>query len=320
MMQIKIAVPDLVSNSYFPALAACELGFLRAEGLEPSLVLLAPADKAYQALKDGAVDFVAAEAHSALAVFPRWHGVKLICALAHGMYWFLVMRSDLGARRGDLRCLRGRRIGAAPWVDLGLKRLLRQAGLDPERDGIAIAPIPGGLDLKVNTGVTAAAALERGAIDGFWANGMGAEIAVRRGSGTIVLDVRRGDGPRGAFGYTLPTIATTERMLRESAATAGAVVCALVASQAALRNDPALATAVGHKLFPELEAQLIGDLVARDLPFYDATLSRETITSLNRFAADVGLLDCEASYEDVVAGQFASLWSAEHVQPHSQRP
>jgi NitT/TauT family transport system substrate-binding protein len=320
MMPIKIAVPDLVSNSYFPALAACELGFLRAQGLDASLVLLAPADKAYQALNDGAVDFVAAEAHSALAVFPRWRGVKLICALSQGMYWFLVMRSDLAAERGDLQCVRGRRIGAAPWVELGLKRLLLAAGLDPERDGIAIAPIPGGLDLKVNTGVTAAAALERGAIDGFWANGMGAEIAVRRGSGTIVLDVRRGDGPRGAFGYTLPTVATTERMLRDSAATVGSVVRALVASQAALRNDPSLATTVGHKLFPEPEARLIGDLVARDLPFYDAALSRETVASLNRFAADVGLLDCDPSYDDVVAVEFESLWNAQQVQPNPQRP
>ncbi len=319
-MRIKIAVPDLVSNSYFPVLAACELGFLRAQGFDPSLVLLAPADKAYQALNDGAVDFVAAEAHAALAVFPCWRGVKLICALSQGMYWFLVMRSDLGAKRGDLQCLRGRRIGAAPWVELGLKRLLREVGLDPVRDGIVIAPIPGGLDLKVNTGITAAAALERGAIDGFWANGMGAEIAVRRGSGTVVLDVRRGDGPKEAFGYTLPVLATTERMIRDSAACVGSVVRALVASQAALKHDSSLATVVGNKLFPELEAQLIGDLVARDAPFYDAALSQETVASLNRFAAEMGLLDREASYDDVVAVEFAPLWNAKHVQPHSQRP
>ena len=210
-MPIKIAVPDLISNSYFPVLAACELGLLRAEGLDASLVLMSPADKAYWALKNGEVDFVAAEAHAALAVFPRWQGVKLICAQAQGMYWFLVMRSDLGTKRGDLQCVRGRRIGAAPWVELGLRRLLVEAGLDLAREGIAIAPIPGGLELKVNTGVTAAKALESGAIDGFWANGMGAEIAVRQGVGTVVLDVRRGDGPKQAFSYTLATVATTDR-------------------------------------------------------------------------------------------------------------
>ncbi len=310
MTPIKIAIPDMISNSYFPVLAACELGLLSAQGFDASLVLMSPADKAYRALKDGEVDFVAAEAHAALAVFPRWHDMKLICAQAQGMYWFLVMRSCLGVKRGDLNCVRGRRIGASPWVELGLKRLLLSAGLDAEHEGIAIAPIPGGLDLKVNTGVTAARALESGVIDGFWANGMGAEIAVRRGAGTIVLDVRRGDGPSGAFDYTLPAVAASDRLIRDSPERIAAMISAVVASHAALRNDVSLAAEVGRKLFPPLEADLITGLVARDLPFYDASLSKHSVASLNRFARDVGLLDCEPSYEDVVAVNFRHLWAS----------
>ncbi len=308
-MSIKIAVPDMISNSYFPALAASELKFLREQGIKSSLVLLAPADKCFQALKDGEVDFVAAEAHAGLAAFPRWQGMKLICAQSQGMYWFLVMRADLGAKRGDLQCVRGRRIGAAPWVELGLKRLLIEAGLDPVRERIAIAPIPGGLELKVNTGVTAAQALESGAIDGFWANGMGAEVAVRRGAGTIVLDVRRGDGPKGAFDYTLPVIATTDRLIENSPETAAAMVRAIVASQAALKKDVSLAATVGRKLFPPTQADLITEVVARDLAYYDATLSRHSIGALNQFARDVGLLDGDVPYEDVVAAQFEPLWA-----------
>jgi ABC-type nitrate/sulfonate/bicarbonate transport system substrate-binding protein len=307
MKKIKIAVPDMISNSYFPMLAARELGFLGMQGFDASLVLMSPAHKAYHALKEGEVDFVAAEAHTALAVFPCWHGTKLICAQSQGMYWFLVMRASLGAKRGDLTCLRGCRIGASPWVDLGLKRLLIAAGLDAKRDRIVIAPIPGGLDLKVNTGVTAAKALESGAIDGFWANGMGAEIAVRRGAGTIVLDIRRGDGPAGAFGYTFPAVATTDRMIATSPDTAAAVVLAIKASHEALRKDVFIAADIGRKLFPALEPELITELVKRDLPFYDATLSQHSIGSLNRFARDVGLLDCNPAYEDVVPAALQDL-------------
>ena len=70
----------------------------------------------------------------------------------------------------------------------------------------------------VNFGVTAAArALEERKIDGFWANGMGAEIAVRRGVGDIVLDLRRGDGPTECFNYTMASIATTEAADRRAA-------------------------------------------------------------------------------------------------------
>src|SRR5208282_3545114 len=115
--KMKIAVPDVISNSYFPAAAAVELGFFKAEGLDVSLELLFPVDRAYAALRDGSVDFVGGSAHSALAAFPEWQGVKLLCAQAQGMYWFLIMHRDLGARRGDLSVLKGKTIGAAPWVD-----------------------------------------------------------------------------------------------------------------------------------------------------------------------------------------------------------
>ena len=105
---MKIALPDLISNSYFPAAAAVELGFFKAEGLDLALELIFPVDKAYEALRDGAVDFVAGSAHSALAAFPDWRGAKLLCAQGQGMYWFLVMHRDLGGKRGDLSVVKGR--------------------------------------------------------------------------------------------------------------------------------------------------------------------------------------------------------------------
>jgi ABC-type nitrate/sulfonate/bicarbonate transport system substrate-binding protein len=37
---MRIAVPDLISNSYFPAVAAVELGFFKAEGLDAELSLV----------------------------------------------------------------------------------------------------------------------------------------------------------------------------------------------------------------------------------------------------------------------------------------
>src|SRR5213080_3178423 len=175
---VRLAIPDLISNSYFPALAAAELGFFEREGLDITAELIFPVDRAYEALRDGAVDFVGGAAHGALAAFTEWRGVKLLGALAQGMYWFLVMRADLGIARGDLAALRGRRIGAAPWVEMGLRRLLAAAGLDLRRDDIRIGPVPGAVGSTVNFGLTAAQALEYRELDGFWANGMGTEIAV----------------------------------------------------------------------------------------------------------------------------------------------
>ena len=134
--------------------------------------------------------------------------------------------------------MKGSSIGAAPWVEMGLRRLLVEAGIDLERDGVKIAPVPGAQGAGVNFGVTAAKALEERKIDGFWANGMGAEVAVRRGVGTVVLDVRRGDGPKACFNYTMASIATTEALIARSPETAAAAVRAIVKTQAALKADP----------------------------------------------------------------------------------
>jgi NitT/TauT family transport system substrate-binding protein len=305
---VKLAVPDMISNSYFPAIAAIELGCFKQEGLDVALELIYPVDKCYAALRAGSVDLVGGSAHSALSAFPQWQGVKLVCAQAQGMYWFLVMHLDLGARRGDVSSVKGRRIGAAPWVDLGLRRLLIEAGIDPERDRVTIAPVPGAQGAGVNFGVTAAKALEERKIDGFWANGMGAEVAVRRGVGTVVLDVQRGDGPKPCFNYTMAAIATSERLIEDSPATAAAAVRAMVRAQAALKENVARATEVGRKLFPPSEAELIAELIRRDLPYYDATISREFVAGMNRFCRDVGILGADAPYESVVATQFAPLW------------
>lgn len=304
---MKVAVPDLISPSYFPAEAAVTLGFFAAEGIEAEIELIAPVERAYAAMRDGAVDIVAGSAHSTLSAFPRWQGAKLLCAQSQGLYWFLVMRSDIGATRGDLSAVKGRRIGAAPWVGMALRRLLVEGGIDLERDEVSIEPVPGTVGANVNIGVVAARALEERKIDGFWANGMGAEIAVRSGIGTLVVDARRGDAPKPAFNYTMATLATTDRLIEERPEAAAGAVRAIVAAQRALRENVERAVEVGDRLFPG-EAEHIVTLVRRDLPFYQAHLSRDFVTGMNRFARDIGILDQDVPYEAVVAERFSSLW------------
>jgi ABC-type nitrate/sulfonate/bicarbonate transport system substrate-binding protein len=307
---MKLAVPDLISNSYFPAAAAVELGLFAQQGLDVSLELIFPVDKAYRSLRDGEVDFVGGSAHSALAAFPEWQGCKLLCAQGQGMYWFLVMRADLKPARGDLAVVKGRRIGAAPWVEMGLRRLLIEAGIDPQRDGVTIAPVPAATGAGVNFGLTAARALEDGKIDGFWANGMGTEVAVRRGVGTVVLDIRRGDGPPACFNYTMASVAATDKLTHDRPDVAAGAVRAIVAAHAALKANTGLAKKVGEKLFPRQEAALIEGLIRRDLPYYDASISPGFVDGMNHFARDIGILSGHPSYADVVAAQFSPLWQA----------
>jgi NitT/TauT family transport system substrate-binding protein len=299
-MSLRLAIPDLISPSYFPAIAAVELGCFAKEGFEASLELLYPVTKTYEALREGRLDFVGGAAHAALYAFPGWQGGKLLCALARNMYWFLVVRADRNARRGDLAAVKGLRIGAAPGPVDGLRRLLAVAGIDPERD-VQIGPVPGfAVGQTASFGLLAAKALEEGKIDGFWANGMGAEVAVRSGVGTLVLDARR-EASADAKGYTFPALVTSDRLLRENPAAARAAVRAVQAAQTLLKEDPARASAVGRKLFPPTEAELIAELIRRDAPYYEGAITERDVEMMNRFARDIGLLEKPGAYRDAVA-------------------
>jgi ABC-type nitrate/sulfonate/bicarbonate transport system substrate-binding protein len=207
-----------------------------------------------------------------------------------------------------LSVVKGLRIGAAPGVNLSLQRLLVEAGIDPEKNNVQIVPIPGAAGPNVSFGLSAAKALEEGKLDGFWANGMGCEVALRRGVGKVVLDVRRGDGPPEARNYTFSALVATESRIANEPDSARAAIRAVMKAHKALKEDVGRATEVGKKRFPPSEAELIAELIRRDLPYYDPTITEETVTHMNRFAQAIGLLSAPVSYDQVVATQFTHLW------------
>jgi NitT/TauT family transport system substrate-binding protein len=290
-MTLRVAIPDLISPSYFPAIAAVEMGFLPGATLE----LLYPVTKTYEQLREGQLDFVGGAAHAALYAFKDWQGGRLLCALAQHMYWFLVVRKDLNPKRGDLSILRGLRIGAAPGPVDGLKQMLKRAGIAD----VQVGPVPGAIGEKASFGLMAAKALQEGKLDGFWANGMGMEVAVREGFGAVLLDARR-DGTAEMKGYTFPALACTEKTIRERPEVARAAIKAVKQAQQALKADPNRATAIGRKLFPPQEASLIAELIQRDASFYEPDISPQTVKSMNQFARDLGLLSRPVDYGDVV--------------------
>lgn len=306
-MQLRIAAVDLVSNTCFPVLAADELGFFKAEGLDARIELAAMLG-ATRALRDGEADaMVAGSVHDVLTEFPEWEGVKIAVALSQGTPWLLTVRADLSARRGDLDAVRGLRLTAAEGPDLALKEMLRGVGIDPARD-VKIIELPGAKSRDVSFGVFAARALEAGAIDGFWANAMGAETAVRRGIGKILVDVRRGDDPGEVRCFTFAGMATTDTFIERDPEPIAAAVRAIVKAQKALRANPALARQVGVKKFPSEAAELIATVVARDCEFYDPKISAEAVAKMNRFARSVGHLSRPTPYEKVVAVRYRDLW------------
>src|SRR5487761_259294 len=109
----RLAVADLDSPSYFVATAAVELGFFKDEGIDIELDRTFGARHGPERLRDGSLHFFGGPAYAATRAFPAWQGAKLLCALAHHSSWFLAIRADLDAKRGDLGALKGLRISSS---------------------------------------------------------------------------------------------------------------------------------------------------------------------------------------------------------------
>jgi ABC-type nitrate/sulfonate/bicarbonate transport system substrate-binding protein len=306
-VQFRIAAVDLVSNTCFPALAADELGFFKGEGLDARIELVAMLG-ATKALRQGGADtMIAGSVFDLLTEFPNWQGAKVAVALSHGTPWLLVVRADIDAKRGDLKALKGLRITAAEGPDLALKQLLKSGGIENGRD-VQIVELPGAKSRDVSFGVFAARALEAGQIDGFWANAMGGETATSSGAGKILIDVRRGDDPAEIRFCTFAGMATTDDFIAREPGAMAAAVRAIVKAQKALHADPSLAREVGQRKFPKDAAELIANVVARDVEFYDPVITEEMVVKMNRFAQTVGQLSGPVAFEDVVAVRYRELW------------
>ena len=301
---MRITVADAISPSYFVAIAAVQLGFFREEGVDMEFVF-PPADPS-QALRDGVVDFYGGSPYTGLHAFPGWRGGVLLCALSHYTYWFLAVRSDLQCERGDVSAVKGLRLSASALPGLSMKRLLEEAGIDLQRDNVRIVAPP--RRTSPNWAWDGVDVLEQGVADGYWGNGLRADLGVKRGLAKILLDVRRGDGPPAARHWTFPALVTTERLVKERPDLAAGAVRAIVKTQRALRADPQLAAGAAQRLFPAEEAGLIAFEMARDAPFFDATITEEMIAQASRFAREMGVLEGDVRYGEVVATQFAPLW------------
>jgi ABC-type nitrate/sulfonate/bicarbonate transport system substrate-binding protein len=307
---LRLAVADLDSPSYFVATAAAELGFFKQEGVDIELEHAFGAKDGPERLRDGTLHFFAGPAYAATRAFPAWQGAKLLCALSQYAYWCLAVRADLNIKRGDVGALRGLRIASSTaFPVIALRHMLAKAGIDLARDEVRIVPSPSSDPDRHLRGRDGVDALAQGVADAYWGNAMRVALGEALGVAKLHVYLRRGDGPPGARWYSFAALTTTERLIEERPHIAAGAVRAIVRAQKALKADPSLATQIGNLLFPPDEAALIAGLIARDAPFYDATISPEAIAGLNKFAQANGLIAEPVAYDRLVATQFRDLWT-----------
>ena len=99
---MKIAVPDFITNSYFPAVAAVELDYFKEEGIDMELEHIFPVNKACEVMRDGGIDFGRAEAGRENAGGELRQGLHLL-----GVITFMADADELVGRaegRGQFGC------------------------------------------------------------------------------------------------------------------------------------------------------------------------------------------------------------------------
>jgi len=131
------------------------------------------------------------------------------------------------------------RAGSA--TDLALRALLRDAGLEPDRD---VAVIP------VGRSNSAAAALRADQIDGFISGEPGGAVIVHQLEiGRYFIEPLRDQGPKFLQDMTFPTLQASDRYIQGNPQTAERVVRAVAKTQKRLREDPDAGGRVAQKFF-----------------------------------------------------------------------
>src|SRR6266567_4336562 len=133
----------------------------------------------------------------------------------------IVLRANHPAK--EVKDLKGSRLGmtrAGSGTDLSLRALLKDAGLEPDRD-VAIIAI-GGVS-------SANAALKAGQVDGFMGGEPATAIAVHQLKlARYFLDPRMGQGPKFLQFMTFPTVQVSDRFIQTNPQAAEKIIRAII--------------------------------------------------------------------------------------------
>jgi len=218
-------------------------------------------------------------AHSAARRRFRMDGVTLLCAQAQGMYWFLIMRAASQRRARRHRRREGTAQSARRRGEMGLRRLLIEAGIDLVRDEVTIQPVRARSEKGELRSDGRASGKPNGKIDGFWANGMGGRShSAAAPAHWCSKSARRRPQKPGGFQLTPWPRSPRRCAHRAHARCCGCAVRAIVANSArSLRRQPR--DEGRQRALPGSRSGVIADIVRRDLPINDAAIRPDFVAA-----------------------------------------
>jgi NitT/TauT family transport system substrate-binding protein len=281
--------------------AAEQLGYFKAEGLTSQFADFEGGAEVTTAMVGGSIDFAGTYVERPMILAEKGFGAKNLLAILNRNPIFLVVRKNLAAT--DVKSLKGTKLGmtrSGSATDLALRALLRDAGLEPDRDVAVIA---------VGSSNSAAAALRAGQIDGFMGGEPGGAVIVHQLKiGRYFIEPLRDQGPKFLQYMTFPTLQASDRYIQANPQTVERVVRAVSKTQKRLREDPEAGVRVAQKFFPALDVELLRTIIMLQRASYVPTITEEAIRTVNQFQKQAGVVKGDFTYDKLVAVQFKSAW------------
>jgi NitT/TauT family transport system substrate-binding protein len=281
--------------------AAEHLGYFKAEGLGCQFSDFEGGAEVTTAMVGGSIDFAGTYVERPMILAEKGFAAKNLLAILNRNPIFLVVKKTLPAT--DVKGLKGTKLGmtrAGSATDLALRAVLRDAGLEPDRDVAVIA---------VGSSSSAAAALRAGQIDGFMGGEPGGAVIVHQLKiGRYFIEPLRDQGPKFLRDMTFPTLQASDRYIQANPQTVEKVVRAVSKTQKRLREDPEAGVKVAQKIFPALDVELIRNIILLQRPSYIPTITEDAIRTANQFQKQAGVVKADFPYDKIVAAQFKALW------------
>ena len=299
--QQAVKIGTTPSFIFLPIYAAEQLGYFKAEGITAQFVDFEGGAEVTTAMVGGSIDLGGTMAERPLILAEKGFGAKNLVALENKNPLFLVLRKDHPAK--TVKDLKGTKLGmtrAGSGTDLSLRALLKDAGLEPDKD-VAIIAV-GGVS-------SANAALKAGQVDGFMGGEPAGAVAVEQLKlARYFLDPRVGQGPKFLQFMTFPTLQASDKWIAANPQTAERLVRAIVKTLKRMREDPESAVAVGQKIFPNMDVTIIRSIIAIEKNTYYPAITEEAMRTLNQFQKQTGAIKGDVAYDKVVATQFQRIW------------
>jgi NitT/TauT family transport system substrate-binding protein len=286
---IKIALPVLSLES-MPIFIAQDKGFFAKHGVEVEVIASRGGGEAMKAYISGDVQIVGTGFPEVGLMRERGVDVELYFAQTSGVPFALLARKDLGIK--SVADLKGKNIAVTSPGSLTTnitRYLLKQAGLDPERDVGLISVGGGGEILGALQGKKVEAAM---LFEPF------VTVAVKENVADILVDVGT-----SLDAFSSAPLAISKAFIAKSPKEAEGMHAALLEGLNFLHSDHAGTLALAQKKFPGMKADVIQAALQRMDKLFsrDGKFTRANIDHTQQISKDLGIIKASYAYDDVVA-------------------